>query len=539
MRLSPWIPSRALRAVAAVLALAALLLSPAAARAGGTLDQTSPAGGASFNVGTSSLTWQQQIKAGLGGQLAGISVTIVGGAGSNMTLSIRKGAAWSSQPVLFQGTVTSASSATQQVFVDMTAANISLAAGDVFVMELNGNSGLNVIGTYVAPPGTPAYSQPLYLNSAVHSDGGWRIGFQTYVYTCTPGAACDDKNPCTTNDVCGSNGICAGTPVTCSPQDACHVAGTCDPSTGGCSNPPATDGTPCNDNDACTQTDTCQAGVCKGGSPITCSALDGCHDVGVCNPMTGTCTNPAKMDGAACSDDNACTQTDTCMAGVCSGANPVMCPPPDQCHDAGTCDPKTGMCTNAPKADGTPCDDGNACTQSDTCMAGACTPGAPVACSAMDQCHDVGLCDPTTGMCSNPNKMDGAACDDGDPCTQTDTCQSGACHGTAVTCTALDECHLAGTCDPQGGTCSNPSAPDGTPCKGGTCTAGVCKPTEGTGGAGTGGAENGGGETGGSGGSVTMKGGCGCGVAETGTGGAPALALLMLLAARRRSRRAA
>src|SRR5216684_665797 len=44
---------------------------------------------------------------------------------------------------------------------------------------------------------------------------------------------------------------------------------------------------------------------------------------------------------------------------LCAG---VTCTASDQCHVAGTCDPATGMCSNPPKANGTACNDGNACT---------------------------------------------------------------------------------------------------------------------------------------------------------------------------------
>ena len=45
----------------------------------------------------------------------------------------------------------------------------------------------------------------------------------------------------------------------------------------------------------------------------------------------------------------------------------------------------------------------------------------------------------------------------------------------SVTCTALDACHAAGTCDPSTGACSNPALPDGSPCPGGTCQVGACQ----------------------------------------------------------------
>ena len=77
-------------------------------------------------------------------------------------------------------------------------------------------------------------------------------------------------------------------------------------------------------------------------------------------------------------------------------------------------------------------------------------------CTAQDQCHTAGTCDPATGICSNPNKADGTTCNDGNACTTADTCQAGTCTGTPVTCTAQDQCHAAGTCDPATGVCSNP-----------------------------------------------------------------------------------
>src|SRR5262249_12809754 len=38
----------------------------------------------------------------------------------------------------------------------------------------------------------------------------------------------------------------------------------------------------------------------------------------------------------------------------------------------------------------------------------ACLGANPVVCTAMDECHDVGTCDPTTGQCSNPPKTGGS-----------------------------------------------------------------------------------------------------------------------------------
>jgi len=292
--------------------------------------------------------------------------------------------------------------------------------------------------------------------------------------------SCDDGNACTT-DAC-TNGGCTHTAITCTALDQCHDIGTCNTQTGVCSNPPKANGTTCSDGNACTQTDACQAGVCSGSNPVTCSASDQCHDVGTCNAQTGVCSNPPKANGSACSDGNACTQTDTCQAGACTGANPVTCTASDQCHGAGTCDPQSGTCSNPAKPDGTACTDGNACTQIDTCVAGACVGASPVTCVALDQCHAPGTCIPATGTCTTPALPDGTLCSDGNACTQIDACGSGLCVGTSpVTCAASDQCHVPGTCNPGTGVCSNPAAPDGTSCNDANactrtdvCTLGAC-----------------------------------------------------------------
>jgi streptogramin lyase len=296
------------------------------------------------------------------------------------------------------------------------------------------------------------------------------------------GTACTDGNACTRADSCQA-GTCVGSnPVMCTASDQCHVAGVCDPASGVCSNPAAANGTACTDGSACTRTDTCQAGACVGSNPVVCTASDQCHVPGVCNPASGACSNPAAANGTACTDANACTQRDSCQAGVCVGGSPVVCAANDQCHVAGVCDPVTGACSNPAAANGTPCTDGNACTRTDTCQAGACAGGNPVVCAASDQCHAAGACNPANGTCSSPPAPDGTSCTDGNACTRGDACRAGACvGGPPVTCAASDQCHVAGACDPASGVCSNPAAANGTPCSDANactqrdaCQAGTC-----------------------------------------------------------------
>jgi hypothetical protein len=167
---------------------------------------------------------------------------------------------------------------------------------------------------------------------------------------------------------------------------------------------------------------------------------------GTCNPANGQCSQPAKPNGTDCNDGNACTQTDECQGGTCQGSNPVSCAAADQCRMAGVCNPANGQCSQMNKPNGTGCNDGNACTTGDECQAGACG-GEPVTCTAQDQCHMAGTCQPN-GQCSNPTKADGATCNDGNACTDGDQCSGGSCAGTPKTCEVETE-----MCVPSVGMC--------------------------------------------------------------------------------------
>jgi hypothetical protein len=108
-----------------------------------------------------------------------------------------------------------------------------------------------------------------------------------------------------------SGSLCVG--VTCVPLDQCHVAGTCDPTTGLCSNPFAGNGTPCTTGNLCFRVQICVTGACEAGDPVTCTPLDECHVPGTCNPSTGMCSNPPAANGTSCNGGNG-----TCQAGVCT-----------------------------------------------------------------------------------------------------------------------------------------------------------------------------------------------------------------------------
>src|SRR5204862_4171673 len=131
----------------------------------------------------------------------------------------------------------------------------------------------------------------------------------------------------------------------CTAQDEGDVAGTCDRATGSCSSPAKADGRSCNDGDLCTQGDTCQAGTCT-GNPVVCTAQDQCHVAGTCDPATGLCSNPAKADGTGCNDGDLCTQGDTCQAGTCAGHPGVTSPAEDHCLGGSACKPRSGLSSN-------------------------------------------------------------------------------------------------------------------------------------------------------------------------------------------------
>ena len=295
-----------------------------------------------------------------------------------------------------------------------------------------------------------------------------------------------------------------------------------------CSNPKAPDGTPCNDGNACTgatgDADSCHAGMCNGGDPTVCSASDQCHVAGTCDPATGACSNPNAPDGTPCNDGNACTapggdtlpdrrlhrrRTRPSAPPPISATSPAPAIPrrarartrtPPTARRATTATPAPRRTRHLPgrrlhrRQPGRlrrlrPVPRRRAPAIRDRrvlesrrarrhavqrrqrlhrqtatrCQAGACTGGEPVVCTASDQCHTRGTCDPATGACSNPNAPNGTRLQrrqrlhrqtgTGDSCRT-----ASAPAANPVVCTASDQCHAAGTCDPATGVCSNPNA---------------------------------------------------------------------------------
>ncbi len=194
--------------------------------------------------------------------------------------------------------------------------------------------------------------------------------------------------------VLGAGAECC-TAARCDDGNAC-TADSCN-GNGTCAHAAVANGTTCSDGNGCTRTDTCQAGTCTGANPLVCTASDQCHTVGTCSPATGACSNPIANNGTACNDGNGCTRTDQCQAGACTGSNPVLCSASDQCHSVGVCASSTGVCSNPAVANGTSCNDSNACTASDSCQVGVCKSGPPVVTDDNNPCT-ADSCDPTLGV---------------------------------------------------------------------------------------------------------------------------------------------
>ncbi|HAN32095.1 MAG TPA: hypothetical protein DCQ06_10900, partial [Myxococcales bacterium] len=315
------------------------------------------------------------------------------------------------------------------------------------------------------------------------------------------GKPCDDQSACTAGDLC-VDGLCKGTPKGCDDGNAC-TDDSCAPATGTCAHAPTNDGQPCSDDGLICTIDVCQSGTCQ----HTTVAADYCLIQGAC--ISGgaqskvqfceACLPKIKQGdwsvwvGQKCDDGNPCTTSTLCTAaGQCKGA-PLSCDDQNPCtFDA--CDPKFAAmgspCISANKPG--LCDDGNACTSSDTCAQGACV-GKPVLCDDGKICT-TDACDLKQG-CVTSDAKTGLTCkDDGLPCT-TDSCSKGLCiHPPKMGWCAIGTACIAKgatagqsgdkaciACEPQSSSKSwtplqSASCDDGDPCTGqDICQGGSCK----------------------------------------------------------------
>jgi hypothetical protein len=255
---------------------------------------------------------------------------------------------------------------------------------------------------------------------------------------------CEDGVACTADSCVEEAGGCVHAPDhdRCADASVC-TTDACDPATG-CRHTPVPDGAPCADADLCNGTETCQAGVCTPGPPLFCDDANVCT-TDACDPATG-CRHTPLPDGAPCTDTNRCNGAETCQAGACTPGEPLAC------HDGSictidVCDPDIG-CRHTDLPDGTSCADPDLCNGTETCQAGTCTPGTPFVCDDANACT-ADRCEPTSG-CQNAPLADGTPCADADLCDGAETCEAGFCiAGTAIDCDDASPCTID-TCEPSG-----------------------------------------------------------------------------------------
>ncbi len=214
----------------------------------------------------------------------------------------------------------------------------------------------------------------------------------------------------------------------------------------------------------------------------------------------------AGNNGAACDDNNLCTNNDQCDGGACVGL-PVKCADDVTCTDD-SCD-KTKGCLHKTNGcliggvcfgSGTPapteackscqpstsdsawsidiklnCDDGDPCTQFDSCKSNGTCAGAKLGCDDGKACT-LDACTAAAG-CTHTD-LDTGACDDGNPCTLNDGCKGGSCKaGTdKLVCDDKNPC-TKDTCDPKVG-CTAANDPLACDDQEG-CTIDSCDPTTG------------------------------------------------------------
>jgi cysteine-rich repeat protein len=322
-------------------------------------------------------------------------------------------------------------------------------------------------------------------------------------FTCTLNAECADGEACNGDEICRDHRCIPGTMLpngtNCDGSLVC-LFGTC--GTGGCGDgfvdtaagEVCDDGNgidgdgcdndctwscegvaDCDDLELCDGSETCDAAhICQDGAP----AADGtpCTDAsggeGVCRG--GRCTNPEcgngsvnAMTGEECDDGN------LIPGDGCENDCTWTCETANECDDGLVCDGEE-TCNVGPHVcvDGTTAPAGTACERDgdpgtrDICLAGVCLASH---CSdgfadtlAGEQCDDGNLVpdDGCENDCTWTCEAD-PTCDDGDPCSGTETCDLGTHRCASGTPLADDT-----SCTTGGGTTGR--------CRGGTCSRLTC-----------------------------------------------------------------
>ncbi len=197
-------------------------------------------------------------------------------------------------------------------------------------------------------------------------------------------------------------------------------------------------------------TRSCEGVVCP--EPGGDRGLETC-DRGRCVRAECTPATPQYCAEPECRFDADCTSDVACVAGRCVGGTCLFLPSDAKCAPTQTCSATEGCtpplgptCTPSgttetrcddgvdddcdgridcddPDCDKRPCEDGDRCTEGETCQEAACVGGTPKSCDDKNACTD-DACDPKTG-CTHANNA--VPCDDGVYCNGADSCSGGAC----------------------------------------------------------------------------------------------------------------
>ena len=250
---------------------------------------------------------------------------------------------------------------------------------------------------------------------------------------------CDDDDPCTT-DYCEADGSCTHefNPDCGGGLGACCVAGACAMLIE--AECVASAGEFFGYGSDCATVD-CGAPGC--GTDADCGS-DDCA-TGAC--VGGACEYTIAADGSLCDDGDACTSDEFCVAGACTSDVEIVCDDGDPCT-ADFCESEVGCVYHALAGcgqctDDAQCDDTNPCTAD--------------------------FCDPSSGLCAHDGApLDGSACESGNLCIEDTVCQAGVCVGADVDCGAGDPCYET-WCEPEFGCVMD--FLDGNPCDDGDiCT---------------------------------------------------------------------
>ncbi len=303
----------------------------------------------------------------------------------------------------------------------------------------------------VCDPGTGTCSLQPRLDGLGCDDGdGCTFGDRCAKGACVAGAnlcSCASDADCADDaDLCNGKPYCdtstplhscktnPATVVSCTASDAPCAEATCNPKTGTCAETPRPDGSPCDDGVACTVGDACTKGSCTPGQGVClCSSdadcpddADLCNGKPYCDPGSHSCKpNPTTVVQCDTKDDTACIHA--------------------------TCKPQDGSCSPAPAAPGTLCDDGDACTANDFCLAGSCHAGSNTCfcksdaeCSASDDgnlCNGVPYCDLKDGLCK-PNAASLVVC----PTVDDDACSKTVCEAKTGKCVQRARADVVASC---------------------------------------------------------------------------------------------